>query len=146
MDLRDRADQFRFLIRDRGGQFTAVFDAVFTDAGIDVIRTPPRCPRANAYAERWVRTLRCELTDRMLIFGQRPLRRVLAEYVMTLWAIFIGEIERAAWALKRQQVTATIGVLSPYTGLGSGRQSPSEPHRRAKTAVIVSRVMVTKVG
>ncbi len=81
MHLGDRADQFRFLIRDRGGQFTAVFDAVLAGAGIDVIRTPPRCPRANAYAERWVRTLRSELTDRMLILGQRHLRHVPAEYV-----------------------------------------------------------------
>jgi transposase InsO family protein len=72
---------FRFLVRDRGGQFTSVFDAVFTAVGISVIKIPPRCPRANAHAERWVRTLRSELTDRMLIFGQRHLRNVLAEYV-----------------------------------------------------------------
>jgi transposase InsO family protein len=74
MDLGEHADQFRYLIRDRAGQFTAAFDAVFTTAGIDVVKIPPRCPRANAYAERWVRTLRNELTDRMLIFGQRHLR------------------------------------------------------------------------
>jgi transposase InsO family protein len=81
MDLGEHADRFRYLIRDRGGQFTAVFDAVFADAGIEVIRTPARCLRANAFAERWVRTLRAELTDRMLIFGQRHLRHVLAEYL-----------------------------------------------------------------
>jgi putative transposase len=80
-DLGERADRFRFLIRDRGGQFSSMLDAVFTGAGIEVIKTPPRCPRTNAYAERWVRTLRCELTDRMLIFGQRHLRHVLTEYL-----------------------------------------------------------------
>ena len=71
----------QILIRDRGGQFTAVFDAVLARAGIEVKKTPPRCPRANAYAQRWVRTLRRELTDRMLTFGQRHLRHALAEYV-----------------------------------------------------------------
>ncbi|WP_426504431.1 integrase core domain-containing protein [Dactylosporangium sp. McL0621] len=81
MHLGERTERLRFLIRARGGQFTSMFDAVFADAGIEVIPTPPRCPRANAYAERWVRTLRSELTDRILIFGQRHLRHVLAEYV-----------------------------------------------------------------
>lgn len=81
MDLGDRADQFTYLIRDRGGQFTGVFDAIFASAGIEAIKIAPRCPRANAHAERWVRTLRSELTDRMLIFDRRHLRHVLAEYV-----------------------------------------------------------------
>ncbi len=80
-DLGDRAAELRFLIRDRAGQFTANFDTVFADAGIHVVKIPPRCPQANGYAERFVRTVRAELTDRMLIFGQRHLRRVLAKYV-----------------------------------------------------------------
>jgi len=80
MDLEDRAAEFRFLIRDRAGQFTASLDAVLADAGITAVKIPPRVPQANAYAERFVRTVRAEVTDRMLIFGERHLRTVLAEY------------------------------------------------------------------
>ena len=80
MDLGDRAAGFRFLARDRAGQFTASFDAVLADAGIDVVKIPPRSPRANAYAERFVLTARAEVTDRMLIFSQRHLRTILDEY------------------------------------------------------------------
>jgi putative transposase len=81
MDLGERAAGFRFLVRDRAGQFTDAFDAVLSCAGIEVVKIPPRSPRANAYAERWVRTARAEVTDRMLIAGPRHLRAVLEEYV-----------------------------------------------------------------
>jgi transposase InsO family protein len=80
MDFSDRAAGFRFLVRDRAGQFTASFDAVLADAGIEVVQIPPRSPRANAYAERFVLTVRTEVTDRMLIFGQRHLRTIMAQY------------------------------------------------------------------
>jgi transposase InsO family protein len=80
MDLGDHATDFRFLVRDRAGQFTASFDAVLANAGLAVVKIPPRSPRANAYAERFVLTARTEVTDRMLIFGERHLRTVLAEY------------------------------------------------------------------
>jgi len=80
MDLGDRAASFRFLVRDRAGQFTVAFDAVLADAGIEAVKIPPRSPRANAYAERFVLTARTEITDRMLIFGERHLRMILARY------------------------------------------------------------------
>jgi hypothetical protein len=81
MDLDDRAATFRFLVRDRAGQFTTAFDSVFAGAGIDTVRIPPQCPRANCFAERFVLTARTELTDRILIFGERHLLTVLARYV-----------------------------------------------------------------
>jgi putative transposase len=81
MDLEEAGGSFRFLIRDRDTKYTTAFDTVLADAGVDVVKTPPQAPRANAYAERWVGTARRECTDRLLIAGRRHLTVVLDEYV-----------------------------------------------------------------
>jgi transposase InsO family protein len=81
MDLGDRAERLRFLIRDRDSKFTAAFDAVFAGADIRIIRTPIRAPRANAIAQRWIGTLRRECLDQLLITGPRHLAAVLREYI-----------------------------------------------------------------
>jgi putative transposase len=79
IDLGDHAADFRFLVRDRAGQFTDSFDAALASAVTRAVRTPPQSPRANAYAERFVRTARTEVTHRMLILSERHLRTVLTE-------------------------------------------------------------------
>ena len=77
----DRGHLVRFLIRDRDTKFTSSFDEVFRADGFRIIRTPVRAPRANAFAERFVGTVRRECFDRMLILGRRHLERDLAEYI-----------------------------------------------------------------
>ena len=76
-----RVARFASCLRDRDCTYVASFDQVFTAEGTRVIRTPIQAPKANAFAERWVRTVRIECLDWMLIGGRRHLEKVLAEYV-----------------------------------------------------------------
>jgi putative transposase len=81
MDLDDRRSQVRILLHDRDSKFSAAFDAVFTNEGIRIVRTPVRAPNANAHVERWVGSVRRECLDRLLILGRRQLEQVLRVYV-----------------------------------------------------------------
>jgi hypothetical protein len=121
MDLGDHAARFRFLVRDRAGQFTAYFDAVIADAGIEVVKIPPRCPRANCFAERFVLTVRTEVTDRMLIFGEQHLRRVLATY-----AVHYNTARPPSGAATASTAPAIIG---PRSGLQKDPASAAGPRR-----------------
>ena len=80
MDLGEQAHRVKFMIRDRGSNYTAAFDAVLADAGIRTVLCNIRTPRMNAIAERWIGGCRRELLDRTLIWNQAHLRRILRQY------------------------------------------------------------------
>jgi hypothetical protein len=79
--IEDRLARTRFLIRDRDAKYSGPFDEVFPSEGVRVIRTPIRSPKANAFAERFVKTARRECLDHILVLGERHLERLLREYV-----------------------------------------------------------------
>jgi len=80
MDLGEQAHRVKFMIRDRGSNFTTAFDAVLADAGIRTVLCNVRTPRMNAIAERWIGGCRRELLDRTLIWDQDHLRQILRQY------------------------------------------------------------------
>jgi transposase InsO family protein len=80
MDLGDRANRVKFMIRDRGSNFTSAFDAVLADAGIRTVLCNVATPRMNAITERWIGGCRRELLDRTLVWNQAHLRRILTDY------------------------------------------------------------------
>jgi len=77
----ERTEPIRFLIHDRDSKFTAAFDEVFRSESIRTIRTPVRAPRANAFIERWIGTVRRDCLDRILIVNRRHLERILPTYI-----------------------------------------------------------------
>jgi transposase InsO family protein len=123
MGLEDRVHPIKFLIRDRDTKFTSNFDEVFKAEGVRIIRTPVRAPRANAFAERFVGTVRRECLDRMLIFGRRQAERVLAGY-----GAHYNE-HRPHRSLD-QQAPLTLGTKPPSTGV-------PDPARLRRTDVTV---------
>ena len=156
MDLGHRAVSLKFLIRDRAGQFTRSFDAVFTAEGIRILASPPQAPRANAICERFIGTLRRELLDRLLIVNESHLRQVLAEYLQHYNTArphrALGQLTPAQadtrrpdpvnlaehW-IRRKQVLGGltreyyIAALAPSVATGE-RRSPSESYFRAPQA------------
>ena len=103
----ERVRGIRFLIRDRDSKFSGPFDEVFRSEGVRIIKTPIRAPRANAYAERWVRTVRTECLDWMLVLGRRHLEHVLRTYA------------------------AHYNGRRPHRGLGSRRRTRGPVHSMA---------------
>jgi transposase InsO family protein len=154
MDLGHRAASVKFLIRDRAGQFTSSFDAVFTAEGIRILASPPQAPGANAICERVIGTLRRELLDRLLIVNEQHLRQVLTEYLRhyntTRPHRSLGQltpaqadsrppdpVNLAEHQIRRKQVLGGltceyyIAALPPIVATGSAGHSPnriSGPH------------------
>lgn len=79
-EIDDRANQFRFLIRDRDAKFTTAFDAVFASEAITVTKIPPRSPNCNPHAERFVRSVREECTNRILLLDHGHAEKILRDY------------------------------------------------------------------
>jgi transposase InsO family protein len=124
-NFEDAGCRFRFLIRDRDTKFTASFDSVLASVGIEAIRTPVASPRANAFAERLVRTVREDCLDHLLVVSRRRLEAVLAEYVRHY------NQARPHRGLKLEQ---PLPRSAPSATRGRGRppRHPRRPHPRIR--------------
>ena len=162
MDLGQRATSVKFLIRDRAGQFTSSFDAVFTAEGIRILAGPPQAPRANAICERIIGTLRRELLDRLLIVNEHHLRQVLTEHLLhyntarphrSLGQLTPAQtdshppdpVNLAEHRIRRKQILSGltceyyIAALPPSVATGNAGHGPnriSEPHRELRHSFV----------
>jgi putative transposase len=91
-DLADTGVDTRFLVRDRDTKYVASFDEVFRSEGAQVLKTPFRTPNANAYAERFVRTIKSECLDHLLVLNAHHLERILRSYAKQLLSPTSGNI------------------------------------------------------
>jgi putative transposase len=108
----DRSEPIRFLIHDRDSKFTAAFDEIFHSEAIRIIRTPVRAPRANAYVERLIGSIRRECLDRILILNRRHLERVLPAY------IYHHNSHRPHRSLNQRPPELREPIPTPVTDLG----------------------------
>jgi putative transposase len=122
--LTERVKPLRFLIHDRGTTFTCSFDEVFRSEGVQLVRTPVRAPRANAFMERWFGTLRRECLDGLLIVGRRHLEAVLRDYASHYKRPPPASLARPARAehldddpradQRRSPLCRLIGAITPF--------------------------------
>jgi transposase InsO family protein len=115
-------ERMRFLIHDRDSKFTASFDEIFLSEGVNVIHTPIRAPQANAYAERFVRTIRAECLDWLLIIGRRHLEHVLRVYTSHY---------------NRERPHRGLALLTPASTNADARARAAEIERRDRLGGVI---------
>ncbi len=134
--LTERSRAAKFLIRDRDTKFTASFDEVFRSEGVEIIETPVRAPRTNAFAERFVGTARRECLDRLLIFGRRHLEQVLVEYLVH----YNGHrpAPRPGSACSTAPGSSTESDRGSRPDLSATKRGPRRAHSRVPTCRLTS--------